>query len=235
LVRELPTKTMRLLVIEDSHRLRESLQKGLGREGFSVDVAPDGETGLSLARHNPFDLLILDLMLPGMSGLEVLQQIRIDKPEQTVLVLTACDTTQDVVDGFATGADDYLVKPFAFEELVARCKTLVRRRYGRTVAPIQLGDLSIDLHGRKVTRAGIDLRLGARDWRVMEYFAHRIGDIVTREELEDHIYRTSALPNSNAIDSAICALRRKLELPEQQSTPIRTVRGVGYVLEAQNQ
>ena len=224
---------MRVLVIEDSRRLRESLQTGLSREGFTVDVADNGTDGLTLALHNPFDLIVLDLMLPGLNGLPLLQQLRTKKADLPVLILTAKDTTEEVVEGFETGADDYLVKPFAFDELVVRCRTLVRRHYGRGTEAIQIGDLMIDLKGRRVQRSGNPITLSGRDLRVLEYLGHRIGEVVTREELEDHVYRTSALPNSNAIDSAVCALRRKIDAPDSDHSVIRTVRGVGYVLEAQ--
>ncbi|MEZ5973582.1 MAG: response regulator transcription factor [Planctomycetota bacterium] len=223
---------MRLLVIEDSARLRTSLQKGLTREGFSVDVAENGEAGLTLALHNPFDLLILDLMLPGIGGLEVLRAVRKSKPDQPVLILTAKDTTAEVVEGLAGGADDYMVKPFAFEELLARCHALIRRRYRKGSGIMELGPLRFDQNARRAFRDGEDLGLTARDLLVFEYLAMRSGEVVTREELEDHIYRTSALPNSNAIDSAVCALRRKID--GDGPSLIRTIRGVGYMLEAKS-
>ena len=226
-----PKNIMRVLVIEDSRRLRESLQIGLSREGFTVDVADNGTEGLALALHNPFDLIVLDLMLPGMDGLPLLKELRLKKRDVPVLILTAKDTTEEVVEGFDTGADDYLVKPFAFDELVVRCRTLVRRHYGRGTEAIQIGQLMIDLKGRRVQRAGEQIVLSGRDLRVLEYLGHRIGEVVTREELEDHVYRTSALPNSNAIDSAVCALRRKIDARDGERSVIRTVRGVGYVLE----
>ena len=228
-----PTLSMRILVIEDSQRLRTSLQAGLSREGFSVDTAADGPSGLALAMHNPFDLLVLDLMLPGLGGLEVLENLRQARKPFPVLILTAKDTTEEVVQGFEAGADDYLVKPFAFEELVARCRTLVRRNYGRLSSLVTIGELEVDLQARCARRAGRDLKLSARDLRVLDYLTHRLGEVVTREELEDHVYKTSALPNSNAIDSAVCALRRKIDPPEDNPSVIRTVRGVGYVLEGE--
>lgn len=224
--------SMRLLVVEDSARLRESLQQGLTREGFTVDTSADGFEALSLIRKNPLDLVVLDVMLPGLSGIEVLRELRGAGLDVPVLVLTARDATEQVVEGFEAGADDYLVKPFAFDELLVRCRALLRRRYGKVNTLLRIGELELDTSARTATFAGERVPLTARDYKVLEYLAMRAGEIVKREELEDHVYRLAGLPNSNAVDAAIYAVRRKLgaERGTERATYIRTVRGLGYML-----
>ncbi len=219
---------MRVLIVEDSEPLRESLRLGLTREGFAVDVADDGEVGLSQARNNPYDVLVLDLMLPRLSGMEILERLRDRHDRPHVLVLTARDQLHDRVRGLNAGADDYLVKPFAFEELLARIHALVRRRYQEQSPVLNIGDLSIDVVGHTATFGGNLLDLTAREYSVLEYLALRRGQITTREEIEDHIYGVHKLPSSNAVDSTICVLRAKLG-PGGRDL-IRTRRGQGYLL-----
>jgi DNA-binding response OmpR family regulator len=219
---------VRVLLVEDSDALRESLRTGLTREGFAVDAAADGQSGLELARNNPYDVLVLDWLLPKLDGLGVLAGLR-DKPARPhVLVLTARDRVEDRVLGLNEGADDYLVKPFAFDELLARIHALVRRRYAETSRRIAVGDLELDLVARTVARAGAPLTLTGREYALLEYLALRRGQTVTREEIEDHIYGVHKLPASNAVDSAVCLLRAKLG---GGKTLLRTLRGRGYVLE----
>ncbi len=221
---------MRVLVVEDSVPLRESLRIGLTRGGFATDVAGDGQEGLVFARNNPYDVLILDWMLPKLDGMSVLEQLH-GKPDRPhVLLLTARDRVEDRVRGLNNGADDYLVKPFAFEELLARVHALVRRRYEEKSPRITVGGLEVDLTARRATLDATVLDLTAREYALLEYIALRRGETVTREEIEDHIYGVSKLPSSNAVDSAICILRTKLG-PSGKGL-IRTVRGQGYVLES---
>jgi two-component system copper resistance phosphate regulon response regulator CusR len=220
---------MRILVVEDSEPLRESLQVGLAREGFAVDAAADGEAGLDLARNNPYDVLVLDLLLPKLDGLSLLARLR-EKPDRPhVLVLTARDRIEDRVQGLNEGADDYLVKPFAFDELLARIHALVRRRYAERSRTIRVGALELDLVAKKATHAGAVLELTAREYALLEYLTLRRGQIVGREEIEDHVYGVHKLPASNAVDSTVCLLRAKLGPPGKDL--IRTLRGRGYVLE----
>lgn len=220
---------MRVLIVEDSDTLRDSLRVGLTREGFAVDVAADGELGLGLARNNPYDVLVLDLLLPKLDGMAVLAKLR-EKPDRPhVLVLTARDQIEDRVAGLNEGADDYLVKPFAFEELVARVHALVRRRYEERSPVVEIGELAVDVVARKASLAGQALELTAREYGLLEYLALRRGQTVTREEIEDHIYGVHKLPSSNAVDSAVCILRSKLGTVGKDL--IRTRRGQGYVLE----
>jgi DNA-binding response OmpR family regulator len=220
---------MRILIVEDSEALRESLRIGLAREGFAVDVAPDGVLGLSLARRNPYDVLVLDLLLPGLDGLGVLAGLREKQDRPHVLVLTARDRVEDRVQGLNAGADDYLVKPFAFEELLARTHALVRRRYEERSPLVTVADLVVDVVAHRATYAGIVVDLTAREYALLEYLALRKGHTVSRVEIEDHIYGVNKLPSSNAVDSAISILRGKLG-PEGKNL-IRTRRGLGYVLD----
>jgi len=220
---------MRILVVEDSETLRECLLAGLTSEGFAVDVAADGREGLSLARNNPYDVLVLDLMLPILDGLSVLEGLAGVEDRPHVLVLTARDRVEDRVQGLNAGADDYLVKPFAFEELLARIHALVRRRYEERSPVVRVGDLVVDVVARKATLDGGTLDLTAREYALLEYLVLRRGGTVTREEIEDHIYGVHKLPSSNAVDSAICILRSKLG-PSGKDL-IRTKRGLGYVLQ----
>ena len=224
---------MRVLIVEDSEHLRESLRKGLSREGFAVDVAADGELGLSYARNNPYDVLVLDLMLPKLDGLGLLERLQEKEDRPHVLVLTARDRVEDRVAGLNTGADDYLVKPFAFEELLARVHALVRRRYQERAPALKVGGLVVDVVARTAAFRDRMLDLTAREYSLLEYLAMRRGQTVTREEIEDHIYGVNRLPASNAVDSTICILRSKLG--SHGKDLIRTKRGQGYVLEGREE
>ena len=219
---------MRLLIVEDSKTLRESLQSGLTREGFAVDVAADGASGVDYARNNPYDVLVLDLMLPELDGMQVLERLS-DKPNRPhVLVLTARDRVEDRVKGLNGGADDYLTKPFSFEELLARIHALVRRRYEERSSVIRIGELDVDIVAHRAHFRGEPLDLTAREYALLEYLVLRRGHTVSREDIEDHIYGVTRLPASNAVDSTICILRAKLG-PEGKDL-IRTKRGQGYLL-----
>lgn len=220
---------MRVLIIEDSDALRESLQLGLSGEGFSVDTAADGLSGLSLARNNPYDVLVLDLLLPKLDGLSLLEQLR-DKPDRPlVLILTARDGVEDRVKGLNSGADDYLVKPFAFAELLARVHALVRRRYQERSPLLRVGELCVDVLARRAQLGSNVIDLSAREYQLLEYLVLRRGQTVTREEIEDHIYGVNRLPASNAVDSVVCIVRAKLGAFGRSL--IRTKRGQGYLLE----
>ena len=186
-----------------------------------------------MAKSNEYDSIVLDLMLPGMDGLSVLQRLREKENNVPVLILTARDTIDDRVRGLRQGADDYLIKPFALEELLARVHTLCRRRYGRKNVPLIIGDLQIDTAARSVSRAGQILDLAPREFSLLEYLALRKGEVVTRSDIEAHLYGESSELMSNAVDSAISSLRRKLGASD--ATPlIHTRRGMGYVLEVKS-
>ena len=218
---------MRILVVEDSPRLQRTLGTALRESGYVVDLAGDGEEGLWLADANDYDAIVLDIMLPKRDGLSLLAELRRRKCETHVLLLTARDTVADRVQGLRTGADDYLVKPFALEELLARVASLCRRAYGSKQTRLHIGDIAIDTQARTVSRAGQPVGLTAREYLLLEYLARRRGQTVSRTEIENHIYDGQVEPMSKVVDSAICLLRNKLAAGSE-STVIRTRRGFGY-------
>ncbi len=222
---------MRLLLVEDSPRLQRSVATALRRSGYAVDTAGDGEEGLWLAESNAYDVAILDLMLPKIDGLEVLRRLRAGGRDTHVLLLTARDTVADRVLGLEAGADDYLVKPFALEELLARVQALCRRAYGTKKNLLVVGDLEIDTLAHAARRAGRRIELAAREYLLLEYLARRRGEVVSRTEIEAHIYDGQVDPMSNVVDSAICLLRKKIGTANDAPL-IHTRRGLGYVLEA---
>jgi DNA-binding response OmpR family regulator len=221
---------MRLLLVEDSVRLQLSVATALRRSGYVVDTAGDGEEGLWLAESNAYDLVILDLMLPKIDGLEVLRRLRAQGRDTHVLLLTARDTVADRVTGLQTGADDYLVKPFALEELLARVQALCRRAYGTKATLLAIGDLEIDTLGHSVRRGGQPVELTSREYMLLEYLAHRRDQVVSRSDIEAHIYDGQVDPMSNVVDSAICTVRKKISTSKSAAPLIHTRRGLGYVL-----
>jgi DNA-binding response OmpR family regulator len=223
---------MRVLLVEDSDRLRHLIATALRRSGFAVDVACDGMTGLRSAENNDYDVIVLDLMLPALDGLSLLQRLRAAGRESHVLVVTARDTVEDRVRGLEAGADDYLIKPFALEELLARVQALARRRHGAKSPVVAVGDLRVDTSRRSVSRGGRTIDLTAREYALLEYLAVRQGAVVSRTEIEAHIYDDRVEPMSNVVDAAVYALRRKIDVPGAPSL-IRTRRGMGYVLSAE--
>jgi DNA-binding response OmpR family regulator len=223
---------MRLLLVEDYPPLRGSLTKGLREAGFAVDATGDGEEGLWYARSNDYDVIILDLMLPGMDGLSILRQLRAEGRQSHVLILTAKDTLDDRITGLDLGADDYLVKPFAFQELLARVRALVRRSY-RTKNPLlEVQDLRIDLTLQRVWHAGEEIGLTPREYALLEYLAMRAGQVVSRADIWEHVYEFNSSASSNVVDVYIGYLRKKIDRPDR-SPLINTVRGRGYMLGAQ--
>lgn len=220
---------MHVLLVEDSRRLQESLRTGLQRSGYAVDVAGDGESGLRQARHNSYDVIILDLMLPKIDGLKVLRTLREEGDDTHVLILTAKGTVDDRVLGLRDGADDYLVKPFAFDELLARVEALVRRSYNVKTPVVRIGPLEIDTTARVVTLDGSPITLSGREYGLLEYLAYRKGQVVSRQQIEDHLYGERNFPMSNAVDRFVCTLRKKIE-PGDGPRLLVTRRGLGYVL-----
>ena len=222
---------MRILLVEDSNRLREAVAKGLRESGYAVDATGDGSDGLWMAQENSYDVLLLDIMLPGIDGLSILDKIRGEGKETPVLFLTAKDTIADRVKGLRRGADDYLVKPFALEELLARIDALCRRSYHQPTPQVGIADLEIDTSAKTASRGGARLELTAREYALLEYLMMRQGAVVSRTEIEEHIYDELVSPMSNVVDSAICNLRRKIATSGDSLPLIHTRRGQGYVLE----
>ena len=221
---------MRLLLVEDSDRLRRMLAKALGRLGHAVDEASEAAEADVILRAHSFDAVVLDLMLPGRSGLDLLAAWRRDGITVPVIILTALTQVEDRVRGLALGADDYLPKPFALEELAARLEAVVRRGRGRADSRLCLGEIEIDLAGRIVRRGGEPVELTAREFALLECLARRSGQIMSRAQIEEHLYNESDSPLSNAVDAAVCALRKKL-CPPGAAPLIHTRRGLGYILE----
>lgn len=226
---------MRALVVEDEVRLAKNIAQAL-REGagYAVDIAPDGREGVFLVQANPYDVVLLDLMLPKVDGLGVLTSIRKAGQHTPVLVLTARDEKESVVALLNAGADDYLTKPFDLGELLARTKALVRRGKGQSSPVLKVADLEINTLNRTVHRKGRVIGLTAMEYRVLEYLAHRRGAVVSKTELLEHLYDYNWEKFSNVIEVYISALRRKIE--EASPRPlrpamIRTIRGQGYILQ----
>jgi DNA-binding response OmpR family regulator len=221
---------MRLLIVEDSARLRRTLARALSLSGHAVDEASDGHEADAFLRHRDYDAIVLDLMLPGRSGFEILSAWRRHGMVSPVIILTARHEVDDRVRGLALGADDYLAKPFAMEELEARLEAVVRRNRGRADSKLRIGPLEIDLAGRRVRRAGELVSLTGREFALLECLARRPGQVLSRAQIEGHLYNEADSPLSNAVDAAIYALRKKL-CPPGTPQVIRTRRGLGYVLE----
>ena len=222
---------MKLLIVEDSARLRETLGKSLGRLGHAVDCAADGEEGFLMGLAGVYDAIVLDRMLPGRDGLQVLAEWRRRGVGTPVLLLTALDGVEEKVRGLGQGADDYLTKPFALAELLARLEALGRRRYAKADPVVRVGPLEIDTAAKSVRRDGGMVPLTAREFSLLECLARRPGQVLSREQIEEKLYSELDSPLSNAVDAAIYSLRKKLCPP---GTPqlIHTRRGLGYVLEA---
>jgi len=221
---------MRLLVIEDSDTLRETIATGLRNECYCIDTAADGETGRSLALVNDYDVIILDLMLPRLDGMSLLRELRGSGGRPTpVLILSARDTVEDRVAGLRAGADDYLVKPFAYSELLARVQALARRHYHHDQPMIEVHGLTLDTATRAVRCGDAALDLPPREYALLEYLLLRRGELVTRTEIEQHIYDEQVEPSSNVVDAAVCSLRRRLTAAGA-SDLIETRRGRGYLI-----
>ena len=222
---------MRLLIVEDARSLARSLAAGLSEEGFTVDVSHDGEEGLHLATELRFDAIVLDRMLPGLDGLALLARLRARGDRTPVLLLTALGQVQDRVDGLDGGADDYLVKPFAFEELLARVRALVRRSRGHATNQVDLGRLRLDLAARLASVDGAVLELSAKEFQLLELLALERGKTFSRTEIAGKLYAEERDPDSNVIDVFVARLRRKLDAAGLDGAGlILTMRGAGYRL-----
>jgi len=222
---------MRILIVEDEEKMAKALRKGLEADQFSVSVAATGEEGFFLASTGTYDLIILDLMLPERDGMEVLAALRQKSVSVPVLILTSKDTVRDRVRGLDAGADDYLVKPFAFSELLARIRALLRRGRQESSDTLRLADLEMDTAGRTASRGGKELPLTAREFDLLRYLLRHQGRVVSREMLARDVWQETAryTPLDNVIDVHVAHLRRKLDEPFGKKL-LHTVRGVGFVL-----
>jgi DNA-binding response OmpR family regulator len=225
---------VRILVVEDEKKVAKALRDGLEAEHYEVQVARTGEEGFFLVSHESFDLVVLDLMLPQRDGLEILTTLRKCGLQTPVLILTARDTVDDRVHGLDSGADDYLVKPFAFPELLARIRSLLRRGRQDQILKLQADDLTMDLVTRKVVRAEQPLELTLKEFEMLEYLLRHAGRVVSREMLARDVWRVTAraTPLDNVIDVTVARLRRKIDDPFETKL-LHTVRGVGFALRSE--
>lgn len=222
---------MRILLVEDEPDAARMLAKGLREQTYAVDIAPDGDTALEQVYVNEYDLVLLDVMLPGKDGFEVCRKLRETGSEIPILMLTARDAVEDRIEGLDTGADDYLTKPFDFHELMARVRALLRRGPALRPDVINISDLVINVQARHVSRAGVPVELTAKEYALIEYLARRAGEVVTRSDIAEHVWDKNFDPFSNLIEVYIQRLRRKID--EKASVKlIRTRRGEGYMITA---
>ncbi len=226
---------MRLLLVEDDATIARFIIQGLRQEGFAVDHAKDGEEGLHLALTEPYDLAIIDLMLPVLDGLSIIRELRRNNKNTPVLILSAKSSVDERVEGLKSGGDDYLVKPFAFSELLARCQALIRRA-GNVTDPSSLtyADLTLNLHTRKVFRGKKEIDLQPLEFSLLEYLIRNAGRVVSKTMIMEHVWDYNFSPQTNVVEARICYLRDKVDKFFENKL-IHTVRGVGYVLKEDRQ
>jgi DNA-binding response OmpR family regulator len=218
---------MRILIIEDEQKMAEILKRGLEEENFAVEVAHDGDNGLAIGKEQKFDVILLDVTLPGTDGFDVAKELRAAHIKTPILMLTARDSTEMKVRGLDSGADDYITKPFAFAELLARIRAQVRR--SEDITKLQIGDLLLDLIHRKVTRGGEEVQLTGKEFNLLEYFMQHPDEILSRETLSEKVWNETFDALTNVIDVYINYLRNKVDR-NRETKLIHTVRGVGYML-----
>ena len=220
---------MRILVIEDEKHIADFVKQGLKEEGYSVDVAYDGEKGYFLAGTEEYDVIVLDLMIPKIEGLTLCKKLRQDKISTPILMLTAKDSVNDKVAGLDSGADDYLTKPFAFKEFLARIRVLLRKNKSAISTSLEAGDLVIDILTRKVTRDGKEISLTAKEFSLLEYLMRNVGHVITRTAISEHVWDINFDTTTNVIDVHMAALRKKIDRTYKKKL-IHTVRGRGYII-----
>ena len=223
---------MRILVIEDEKKITNFIRRGLKEEGYSVDAAYDGEEGYFLASSEKYDLIVLDLMLPKMDGLRLCRTLRDEDNSTPIIMLTSKDMIKDKVEGLDAGADDYLTKPFAFEEFLARVRALLRKRDVPRSTKLQVGELKLDLLTHKVTRTGREIELTAKEYSLLEYLMRNAGTVVTRTMISEHVWDINFDTYTNVIDVYINYLRNKIDR-DHKTKLIHTLRGRGYMLKEQ--
>src|ERR1700704_6507691 len=222
---------MRVLLIEDKKKTAAFLAKGLREDGLTVEIAPDGESGLDLARSKKFDLLIVDVMLPNKDGWAVVAELRKSGMRTPILFLTARDSVRDRVKGLELGADDYLVKPFAFSELLARVRSVLRRAPERQTEHLRIDDLEIDMRRHKAARSGVPLNLTPKEFLLLVHLVRSAGEVVSRAEIAEHVWDIGFKTDTNVVDVVVRRLRAKVDDPFKRKL-VHTIRGVGYVLKA---
>lgn len=221
---------MRILIVEDENKTANYLKKGLNEHGFTVDIASEGDDGLHLARTEAYDLIVLDVMLPGRSGWSIIKELRNDGIDVPVIFLSARDAVHDRVYGLELGADDYLVKPFAFSELLARIRIILRRQPLQQPDVMRMEDLELDLIRHKARRGGIFLDLTAKEFQLLSLLLRRRGEVLTRTTISEQVWGINFDSDTNIVDVAIRRLRKKVDDPFPRKL-IHTIRGVGYVLD----
>lgn len=222
---------MRILYVEDSTLMRESVASALRRSGYAVEVAADGAEALSKLEHDSFDVALLDIMLPKLDGISLLKKIREREKYTPTLLLTAKGEIADRVHGLESGADDYLVKPFSLEELIARVAALSRRGFANSSTLLKVADLEFNTTSMKVHRAGREVTLSAHELAVLELLMRKAGAVLSRTTIDHHFYENDALPMSNVTDVVICSIRKKISFNREYPELIHTRRGLGYILE----
>lgn len=224
---------MRILVVEDEVKIAKAIKRGLELKGFAVDAVYDADTGLSYARDPDYDLVVLDRMLPGtIDGVELCQKVREEGSSIPILMLTARGTIGDKIEGLNSGADDYLVKPFSFDELIARVKALLRRPPKHTGTIIKVDDLAVDTTNYQVKRGGVDIKLSSKEFALLEYLLHSQGRVVTKDMIINHVWDEDAYVLPNTVEVYMGYLRNKIDRPFPKSKPLlHTLRGFGYKLE----
>ncbi len=220
---------MRILVVEDEKKVASFIAKGLTEESYAVDVAYDGEEGVFMALENDYDLIVLDLMLPKLDGMEILRKIRGSGKDVPVLILTAKDSVEDIVAGLEGGSDDYLTKPFAFAELLARIRALLRRSQEQKITTLKAGDLTLNPLTREVKRGDRKIELTSKEYALLEYFMRNVNKVLTRTLISEHVWNYEFDPLTNVVDVYVNYLRKKIDQPSETKL-IHTVRGVGYIL-----
>ncbi|MEC5129278.1 response regulator transcription factor [Verrucomicrobiales bacterium BCK34] len=224
---------MRVLYVEDAFPLRDTVALALRKSGFAVDAAEDGSEGLFLFENYQYDVAVLDVMLPKFDGLALMKEIRRAERYTPVLLLTAKGELEDRVAGLDSGADDYMVKPFALDELISRIRALSRRGFKNPSSVLRVSDLEVDTSAKTVRRAGVAVKLSAHELAVLEILMRKAGTVVSRSVIDQHFYENSGLPMSNVIDVVICSIRKKISLNRSKPEMIHTRRGLGYVLQAE--
>jgi two-component system OmpR family response regulator len=221
---------MRLLLVEDDLKIASFVKKGLEEAGYAVDHAPDGEDGLHLALHEPYDVAIIDLMLPKLDGLTLIEELRQKKINTPVIILSARRSVDDRVKGLQRGGDDYLTKPFSFSELLARVQALIRRASGRSEpTSLTVDDLSLNLLAREVRRGNKRIELQAKEFSLLEYLMRNKGRVVSKTMIMEHVWNYDFVPMTNVVEARICILREKID-KDFDKRLIHTIRGAGYVL-----